>query len=115
MGTQVVQNQRTQLLASAWQQVEGILEANQKSAGATRARHARPALLEQVGKATTETVLNLTSPIQGRVREGAKTVRGLIRESRVPERVLSQRTAGLRGLGTALSPLSSKTNLCSGK
>ena len=37
MGTEVVQTESTQLMASAWQQVEGILKANQTlKAGATR-------------------------------------------------------------------------------
>ena len=90
MGTQVVQKHRTQLLASAWQQVEGILEANQRIQQGQLARATLNQLYwNKFRRATTETVLNLTSPIQSRVREGARTVLAVVRESRVPERVLS--------------------------
>ncbi len=40
MGTDVVQSQSTQLMASAWQQVDGILKANQTLKQAQLARAA---------------------------------------------------------------------------
>lgn len=90
MGTQVIQNGRTQLLASAWQQVEGILEANQKIQQGQLARATlRQVYSNRFAAATTDSVLSLTSPVQSRVLQGSKTVRAVIRDSRVPERVLS--------------------------
>jgi hypothetical protein len=90
LGTQVVQKQRTQLLASAWQQVEGILEANQKIQQAQLAQAAlKQVYWNKYEKAAPETVLNLTSPLLSRLRTGARTVRAVVRESHVPEQVLS--------------------------
>jgi len=90
LGTQVVQKDRTKLLASAWQQVEGILKANQ---AIKQAQLARASLLQiyknKIVPASTDTLLTLTAPVHTRILEGAKTVRAHIRASRVPERALS--------------------------
>jgi hypothetical protein len=91
LGTQVVQSERTQLLASAWQQVQGILEANQKIQQGQLAR----ATLQQVhwnkfGAASTDSVLNFTAPLHSRVLTAPKkTVLAAVRSSHVPERALS--------------------------
>jgi hypothetical protein len=90
LGTQVVQDERTQLLASAWQQVDGILAANEKIQHGQLAR----VTLGQVysnkfGAATTGSVLGFTAPLQSRVLNGPKTVLATVRNSHVPERALS--------------------------
>ncbi len=90
MGTQVVQGERTQLMASAWQQVAGILEANQLLKQAQLARAALTQLYRQhLRPAMTETLLQLTAPVHARLLASPTTVRSTIRASRVPERMLS--------------------------
>ncbi len=90
MGTQVIQNERTQLLASAWQQLEGVLEANQKIQQGQLALATLQQLYDNKFRAaTTSTVLNLTAPLLGRVLDDSKTVRATVRGSLVPERALS--------------------------
>lgn len=90
LGTQVVLNKRTQMLASAWQQLDGILQANQKIYQGQLAR----ATLQQVYQnklavMTMDSFLNLTAPLQARVFAETKTVRSVVRSSKVPERTLS--------------------------
>ena len=64
MGTQVVQTERTQLLASAWQQVEGVLKANQLLRQAQLSRLALSRIHSQrLGSATPEAVMTLTAPL----------------------------------------------------
>lgn len=90
LGTQVVQNERTQLLASAWQQVDGILAANQKiQQGQLASITLGQVYSNKFGAATTDSVLSFTAPLQSRVLNGPKTVLATIRSSRVPERALS--------------------------
>lgn len=90
MGTQVVQSERTQLIASAWQQLDGILQANQALQQGQLARASLQQLyVNHLAPASGDTVLILTAPLHGRVLAGATTVRGAVRNSRVPERVLS--------------------------
>ncbi len=90
MGTQVVQEERTQLMASAWQQVEGVRQANQLLRQAQLARAALQQLYRQhfrVG--TAETVINLTAPLHSRLLASPTTIRAAIRASRIPELMLS--------------------------
>jgi hypothetical protein len=90
LGTQVVQKDRTKLLASAWQQVEGIIKANQAIKQAQLARASLQQLYKnKIAPASTDTLLTLTSPVHARILESAKTVRAHFRGSRVPERTLS--------------------------
>jgi hypothetical protein len=90
MGTQVVQEERTALLAAAWQQVDGVRQANDLLRRAQLAR----AALQQVQRrrwlpALPETVVALTAPLHARVLASPGTVLALVRASRVPERMLS--------------------------
>ena len=90
MGTQVVQNERTSLMASAWQQFEGVIKANQLLKQAQLARAAIQQLFRQhFVKAQTETVLTMTAPLHARLKASSVTIRALTRASRVPERMLS--------------------------
>jgi hypothetical protein len=90
MGTQVVQLERNALMASAWQQVAGVLEANQMLRQAQLAR----AVTQQIYRqhfltAQPETLLNFTSPLHARLLASPTTVKATVRNSRLPERMLS--------------------------
>jgi hypothetical protein len=90
MGTEIVQEERTQLMASAWQQVAGILQANQLLKQAQLARAATQQIYRQhVRPAQVATVLTLTAPLHATLRASPMTVRAAVRASRVPERLLS--------------------------
>lgn len=89
-GTQVVQVERTHLMASAWQQVEGVLKANQMLRQAQLARAATQQIYRQhLNIAAPETALTLTAPLHARIMASPITVRATVRGSRVPERMLS--------------------------
>lgn len=90
MGSQVVQTERPQLMASAWQQVDGIRKANQMISQAQLARAALQQLYRhQLQPAAPETLMNLTAPLHARLMASPLTIRATIRGSRVPERMLS--------------------------
>jgi hypothetical protein len=106
-GTQVVQTERTALMASAWQQVEGVLKANQLLRQAQLARAALQQLFRQhFVTAQPETAVLLTSPLHSRIKASALTIRAATRASRVPERMLSSTfrkvTRPRRGVGTSV-------------
>jgi hypothetical protein len=111
MGTQIVQEERTALMASAWQQVDGVNQANQALRQAQLARAVSQQIYRQhMVAAQPETLLNLTSPLHSRLLASPITIRATIRGSRVPERMLSgafRRTARLPwrlGVKTAGAP-----------
>ena len=90
MGTEVVQTESTQLMASAWQQVEGILKANQTLKQAQLAR----SVLQQIQRvrlsaAQPPSLLTVTAPLHARLLASPTTILATIRASRVPERMLS--------------------------
>lgn len=90
MGTQVVQEERTPLLASAWQQVAGIRAANQLIVQGQLARAVSQQLFQQhLVAAPHETLLKLTSPLQSRLLASPTTIGHTIRSSRVPPRMFS--------------------------
>jgi hypothetical protein len=90
MGTQVVQGEQTQLMASAWQQVEGVLQANQLLTEAQLARAVSQQIYRQhLQTAQPETVLNFTAPLHSRLLASPTTVTAKIRASRVPPRIFS--------------------------
>jgi hypothetical protein len=90
VGTQIVQGERTQLLASAWQQVDGVLRANQMLKQAQLARAASQQIYRQhLERAQPETLLNLTGPLHARILAGSVTVKATIGASRVPQRMFS--------------------------
>jgi hypothetical protein len=90
MGSQVVQTERTQLMASAWQQVDGIRKANQTISQAQLARAALQQLYQRgLQTATPETLTVLTSPLHARLMASPVTIRATVRNSRVPERMFS--------------------------
>jgi hypothetical protein len=90
MGTQVIQKELTQVLASAWQQVDGVLAANQKLRQAQLARAALQQIYTQHFQIMQpDTALTLTAPLHARLMASPVTIRATIRASRVPERMLS--------------------------
>ena len=90
MGTQIVQQERTALMASAWQQVDGVNQANQMLRQAQLARAGSQQLYQQhFVAAQQETLLTLTSPLHSRLLASPTTIRAAVRASRVPERMFS--------------------------
>lgn len=90
MGTQIVQQEVTQLMASAWQQVAGVLQANAILKQSQLARAATQQLYRQhFQPAQPETVLNLTTPLHAKLLASPTTIKATLRASRVPERMLS--------------------------
>lgn len=118
MGTQVVQTERTALMASAWQQVDGVIKANQILQQAQLARATLQQIFQaQFVEAQPETVMTLTSPLHSKLLASPRTVRATVRASRVPERMLSgtfrRVTRPRRRLGTTpvkRTPLLARVN-----
>jgi hypothetical protein len=89
-GTEVVQVKRTSLLASAWQQVAGVIAANRLLRQAQLARAAMTRLyVTQLQPALPTTLLRWTAPVHARILGSPKTVREYIRTSPIPLRMLS--------------------------
>lgn len=90
MGTHVVQSQLTPLMASAWQQVDGVIAANEKIRQAQLARVALTQVYAQHFQiAQPDTMLALTAPLHAKLLASPVTIRATVRSSRVPERMLS--------------------------
>lgn len=90
MGTQVVLAERTALLASAWNQIASVIQANQLLRQAQLARAAvQQSYRQHFAPAAPITLLRLTEPLHSRLRASPRTVRATVRESRLPERMLS--------------------------
>jgi hypothetical protein len=90
MGTEVVQSQSTQLMASAWQQVDGILKANQTLVQAQLARAASQRILQaRLAALQPPTIVGLTAPLHARLLASPTTILAAVRASCVPERMLS--------------------------
>jgi len=89
-GTRVVLDQRGQLIAAAWRQVEGILRANemlrqaQLGRGAAMQLHARHFL-----PATADIQLSLTSPVHTRVLASPRTIAATVAATRLPDQALT--------------------------
>ena len=112
MGTQVVQAQRTALMASAWQQVAGIQAANQALRGAQLSRAAMTAIWAgHLSPASPATLLSLTAPVATRVLASPRTVYSVITASRVPQRMLS---GSYRRAMRPLGPLARRAAVLSG-
>jgi hypothetical protein len=89
-GTEVVQTKRAPLLASAWQQVLGVIAANRILRQAQLARAAMWQLFTaQFQPAVATTVFRWTAPLHARIKASPRTVRSHLLTSPVPTRVLS--------------------------
>lgn len=101
IGTQVVQTNLTSLMASAWQQVAGVEQANAILRRAQLARAVSTALHGLRFMAASQTkLLALTAPLHARMLASPKTVRAVISSSRVPLRIFS---APMRQIASAAS------------
>jgi hypothetical protein len=90
LGSRVVVNQKTQLMAAAWQQVAGIEEANQRLRQGQLARGAMTAAFTgHFQAADPATLLTLTGPVLAKVRASPRTVRATLAASRLPVRAVS--------------------------
>lgn len=117
MGTEIVQTESVQLMASAWQQVEGVLKANQILRQAQLARSASQQIMKTGLKmAQPANLLSLTAPLHSRVLASPTTILATVRASRVPERMFSatfrRMTRPRRRLGftPATPPLLTRVN-----
>jgi PKD domain len=103
LGSQVVTQERTQLMAGAWAQVAGVEQANQLL---RQGQLARTALTQVSAKhftpAPIETLLALTAPLHGRVLASPTTVRATLAASRLPALALS---AAFRRVTRPLGPV----------
>jgi hypothetical protein len=112
MGSQIVQAQRTALMASAWDQVAGVEAANQKLRAAQMSRAATSAIWAgHLSLASPATLLTLTAPVQSRILASPRTVYATIAASRVPERVVS---AAWRRTVRPLGPLARRASALAG-
>lgn len=101
LGTRVVLDERVQLMASAWKQVDGIEKANQSRRAAQTGRET---LVQVFAKnfdgATDGSLLALTSAVHTRMKASPLTVAATVAQSRLPARTLSgafRRVARQRG------------------
>jgi hypothetical protein len=90
MGSQIVQAQRTALMASAWDQVAGVEAANQRLRAAQLSRAAMSAVWAgHLTTAAPATLLSLTAPVHTRLLASPRTVYATIAASRMPARAMS--------------------------
>jgi hypothetical protein len=90
LGTQVVQSGLTALLASAWQQVAGVEQANALLRQAQLARGTLVMLhANRFSLASNASLLSLTAPVQTRLLASSQTVHATVAASRVPVRLLA--------------------------
>jgi hypothetical protein len=102
-GTEVVQTKRTSLLASAWQQVAGVITANRLLRQAQLARAAMMRVHStQLEPALETTLLRWTAPVHARISASPRTVLSLVRTSPIPVRMLS---GAFRRMTRPLGPL----------
>src|SRR5262249_27185174 len=90
LGTLVIQNLQRQLMASAWLQVDGIREANQKLRFAQFARAAAERMFTRhVNVSDDVTVLNMTGPLHATVRASPPTIAARMQTSPVAPGLLA--------------------------
>jgi hypothetical protein len=112
MGTQIVQAQRTALMASAWDQVAGVEAANQQLRAAQLSRSAMSSIWTgHLATATAPTLLTLTAPVQTRMLASPRTVYATITDSLVPQRMVS---AAYRRVTRPLGPVGRRAATLSG-
>ena len=91
LGTQVVQERQDQLMERAWQQVGEIERANQALRQAQMARSAGVSMhTRHLARLSPEAIVQVTEPVHARVLAAeAVTMRALVRDSCLPQAVLS--------------------------
>ncbi len=102
-GTAVVQQKQEDLMASAWEQVAGIREANQQLRAAQVARAVGERLYQRHVVAADDTsALSLTATVHAQVRGSARTVRASFDASPARHALVG---GGLRRLARPLGPV----------
>src|SRR5262249_3691989 len=77
-------------LASAWQQVDGVRQANDLLRQAQLARAALQQIYRrQLQPLQPETIVTLTAPLHSKLMASSRTILAAVRSRRVPERVFS--------------------------
>ena len=103
LGTQVIQAQQRQLMASAWQQVKGIREANERLRLTQLARAAAQRLYARhIASGTATEVIAVTAPLHANVLASPATIRARIGASTIAPGVLQ---ATFRRVARPLGPL----------
>jgi hypothetical protein len=103
LGTLVVQAQQRALMASAWQQVEGIRRLNEELRRTQLAREVAQRLMTRhVRTADAEAALQLTTPVHGLIRQSLLTVRARLDRTAIAGGVLQ---AQFRRVARPLGPV----------
>ena len=89
LGAEIVRRNDQQLIAGAWDQVEGVIEANAELRRAQLAREAAAKLHQKhYARFDTDTFLLVTSPLQARFMTSPVTIRETLRRSPIPHGTL---------------------------
>jgi hypothetical protein len=89
-GTEIVQDERTQLMASAWTQLPGLDLANTLLKQAQLARDAMVQLYKQhFVPIASATLLHVSAPLHAKLLASPQTIRASVAASRVPLRLFS--------------------------
>lgn len=114
IGAKIVQDQRQHLLASAWQQVEGVRRINEELRQAQLAREsARRVKKQHFDGASSEAVLQMAAPVLARIQASPMTIQARLRRSPLTPGLLEAQwrkltrplgSVGLR-IGPAARPL----------
>ncbi len=103
LGTQVVQSEQRPLMASAWEQVEGILKANEERRHLKLGREMTDQLFTQyIVSPEPERLLFVTSPVFTRIMGSPITLQAQIRRSPITDAVLEPQ---FRRVARPLGPL----------
>lgn len=101
LGARVVQEEQEPLMASAWEQVEGVLALNEKLRQAQLAREVSVRLRDRhLLPLDVETVVQVSAPWHAQVRASPQTVQAILQGSPIAEGVLAgqfRRVARPRG------------------
>jgi hypothetical protein len=115
LGAEVVRRHDQQLMAAAWDQVEGVIAANEALRRAQLAREAAAKLhANHLARLDLDTFMQVVAPLHARLRASATTVHAALRASPIPDGALDgqlrrvRRPAGatsrrLRRAGRALA------------
>ncbi|MEW6734622.1 MAG: hypothetical protein AB1489_25080, partial [Acidobacteriota bacterium] len=100
-GAMVIKQQQEQLIASAWQQLGEIENCNRLLRQAQLAREISSSIYQRrIKQLSADQFMKVTQPIHTKVRIGLQTAREKVRESLLPETVLSvplRKISGLQG------------------
>ncbi len=103
LGTQVVQTNQRPLMASAWEQVEGILKANEERRRLKLGREMTDQLFTQyIASPEPERLIYVTSPVFTRIMGSPITLQAQIRRSPITDAVLEPQ---FRRVARPLGPL----------